>query len=468
MNIKHQEIDIPKEDPFKNCKLERKKYGEILTEIISTYSDGFVLGIDNKWGTGKTTFVRMWEQHLQNQEFKTLYFNAWINDFDNNPLIAILSELKTISSDKKERDFKSLLTKGAVITKNVLPGIAKAIAKRYIDTEALSDAIEEMTKSAVEVLKDDIDEYAKKKQGLLDFKSELEKFVKNHTDNKPLVFIVDELDRCRPSYAVEILEQIKHFFSVKGIVFVLSIDKIQLGNAVRGFYGSDLINADEYLRRFIDIEYNIPEPSTKLFTNYLYDYYQFNDFFSGERSKHGEFRDDKEEFLKMANLLFLKDSTPLRQQDKVFAHARIVLNLFQSNYYIHVNVFFTLVYLRDINKELYFEIRERKLSPQELINKINPIIKAGIDRVDLRASIYLEARIVQYYNNYYKEINYSSQIMERDQASPAYILLINSGFGKDKNDDLNQALTYLQNSRQSDTSLSYLLNKIDLLENMPI
>lgn len=71
------------------------------------------------------------------------------------------------------------------------------------------------------------------------------------------MFIIDELDRCRPRYAVEVLEQIKHLFSVPGIVFVLSIDKVQLGNAIRGFYGSDLIDADEYYKNQIytdDIE----------------------------------------------------------------------------------------------------------------------------------------------------------------------------------------------------------------------
>ncbi|MBK9250288.1 MAG: hypothetical protein IPM69_19805 [Ignavibacteria bacterium] len=71
MRIKHKDIDIPKETPFLNCKLGREKYAKVLTNIVDTYSDGFVLAINNEWGTGKTTFVKMWQQYLVLNNFKT-------------------------------------------------------------------------------------------------------------------------------------------------------------------------------------------------------------------------------------------------------------------------------------------------------------------------------------------------------------------------------------------------------------
>jgi ABC-type dipeptide/oligopeptide/nickel transport system ATPase subunit len=95
MKIKHQELEIPQDSPFQHCKLDRKKYALILTDIVNTYSDGFVLAINNEWGTGKTTFVKMWQQYLNIESFQTVYFNAWENDFDSNPLVPIMSELKT-------------------------------------------------------------------------------------------------------------------------------------------------------------------------------------------------------------------------------------------------------------------------------------------------------------------------------------------------------------------------------------
>jgi predicted AAA+ superfamily ATPase len=87
MNIRHPEIEIEQQNPFSNCKLGRQKYSVVLTNIINSYPFGFVLALNNKWGTGKTTFVKMWEQDLKNNNFQTLYFNAWENDFENNPLI---------------------------------------------------------------------------------------------------------------------------------------------------------------------------------------------------------------------------------------------------------------------------------------------------------------------------------------------------------------------------------------------
>ncbi|MEM8968622.1 MAG: P-loop NTPase fold protein [Bacteroidota bacterium] len=81
MSIKHTEIEIIPDNPFTNCKLGRQKYADVLTGIVNLYDDGFVLAINNKWGTGKTTFVKMWEQDLKGKEYQTVCFNAWENDF---------------------------------------------------------------------------------------------------------------------------------------------------------------------------------------------------------------------------------------------------------------------------------------------------------------------------------------------------------------------------------------------------
>jgi hypothetical protein len=99
---------------------------------------------------------------------------------------------------------------------------------------------------------------------------------------KPLVYMVDELDRCNPTFAVKVLERIKHLFDVPNVVFVLSIDKRQLACSVKGFYGSNEIDADEYLRRFIDVDYYLPKPDAELFCDYLYDYYEYDSFLKNE------------------------------------------------------------------------------------------------------------------------------------------------------------------------------------------
>jgi len=309
MRIKHNEIKIPHENPFANCKLAREPYAKVLTEIVNNYSDGFVMAINNEWGTGKTTFVKMWQQQLENEGFKTVYFNAWENDFDSNPLVALMAELDTLSNNKNIKAFKSVIEKGAILFKHIAPVFLKALINNngFVIGDFATDAIEKATVASVDILEKEIEEYSSKKKSIVEFRVELEKFVKEADNAKPLIFIIDELDRCRPNYSVEVLEQIKHLFSVSGIVFVLSIDKKHLASAVKGFYGSEEIDSYEYLRRFIDLEYSIPRPETKLFNKYLFDYYQYNDFFlSNEKKINRGLSDDPQKLLKITDILFTK------------------------------------------------------------------------------------------------------------------------------------------------------------------
>ena len=465
MKVRHQDIEIQEDDPFKNCKLGRAKYAEVLTNIIGSYSDGFVMAINNEWGTGKTTFVKMWQQYLKNHEFQTLYFNAWENDFESNPLIALLSELKTLIPKGDNANFKSLLAKGALITKTVLPGIAEAIAKKYIDTEGVSEAIAKLTEAASDILKEEIDEYATKKKGLVDFKKQLEGFVKKNNDGKPLIFLIDELDRCRPTYAVEVLEQVKHFFSVPGIIFVLSVDKTQLGNAIKGFYGNNEINSNEYLRRFIDLEFTIPRPNTEEFCRYLYKYFQFDDFlFSDGRKRHPELKDDKQSLLRFSIILFENGDATLRQQEKIFSHARIVLNLFKENNYIFPTLYILLIYVKTFHAELYEKIKYRKLDVQDLLIQMKVVYPVKIKDDDARIFAYTEALLAQFYHNYYRDIDYESKLLEYDNEAKEYRTPIkpvsDAGF--------LSALNSFRHTNFDTLKIDYLLNKIDLTESLSI
>ena len=296
IKIKHNDILIPIDgtDPFVNCKLKRKEYARVLTDVVSLYSDGFVLAVNNKWGTGKTTFIKMWEQYLKNEKFQTLYFNAWENDFQSDVLVALLAELEILADSNTKAGFKKVLSKATPLIKKVGIGLAKGLAKKVGADEMIQAIIEGAAEVTLEGLEDKIESYTNRKRGIQDFRDTLKAYVKQLSNNKPVVFIIDELDRCRPSYAVEVLEQIKHLFSVEGIVFVLSIDKEQLGNAIRGVYGSDRIDADEYLKRFIDLEYNIPNPDIASFVNYLYNYYGLNEFYElDSRQKNSNFKNEK-------------------------------------------------------------------------------------------------------------------------------------------------------------------------------
>lgn len=108
-----------------------------------------------------------------------------------------------------------------------------------------------------------------------EFKEKLGKF--SHDYNKKLIFFIDELDRCRPSFAIELLETIKHLFSVPGVIFVTSLDKSQLSHSVATIYGEKM-DTTGYLRRFFDLDYKLPSPDKikymeiklgNIFSNYM-------------------------------------------------------------------------------------------------------------------------------------------------------------------------------------------------------
>lgn len=467
MKIKHNEIGIPIENPFANCKLKRERYARILTEIVGSYSDGFVLAIDNEWGTGKTTFVKMWRQLLINEEYQTIYFNAWENDFNNNPLVALMSELKPLTHGKVdgEKVFKSVVEKGAVLVKNVVPALAKSLIKRYVDIDVIEGAVENTTKAATEILEEEIEEYSDKKKTIAEFREELEKFIKKTDSKKPLVFIIDELDRCRPNYAVEVLEQMKHFFSVSGIVFVLSIDKNHLASSVKGFYGSEQINTDEYLRRFIDLEYSIPKPSNKEFCDYLFDYYSFKDFFlSTERKMINELQGETDALPNMAVILFNQTNATLRQQEKILGLTRLILNLFEYRQFTFSYLLFFLVYLKTMKTSIYKKIESNSLTLQELSDEFADLMPSEISKIHGLNLTYIQAMLLHFYNNN-RDHEDRIPIFEKDNSGNLKQPLSTKLKVRNENYSLESSFEHINKQwNLVSINLNYLINKINLTE----
>jgi len=107
-----------------------------------------------------------------------------------------------------------------------------------------------------------------------DFKSSVALLIKEVTKNgnltSPLFVFVDELDRCRPLYSIELLERIKHIFGISEVVFIVATDTQQLSHSVKAIYGEGF-NGETYLRRFFDQIYTLPEPNCIEFTTLLFE-----------------------------------------------------------------------------------------------------------------------------------------------------------------------------------------------------
>ncbi|MGL5015086.1 MAG: KAP family P-loop NTPase fold protein [Bacteroidales bacterium] len=366
--MKTNDVEIANDNPFENCKLNRKEHAESLTSIIQAYPDGFVLAADGKWGTGKTTFMKMWERSLQIDGYKTILFNAWESDFTSEPMLALLGELNSLKGD----GFENILKKSMSHLKVIAPALIKSAA----GTVGAGDLVG----SLLEAIKGEVNEYDTKKKELKDFKNELSKYIKSNCGDKPLVFIVDELDRCRPDYAVEVLEKIKHIFSVDGVVFVLSIDKEQLGNSIRGYYGSDRIDADEYLRRFIDLNYTLPKPSYKEFSQYLFEK-------NGLSKRFGEGNINNQNVHEIIDLFAEDHKLSLRQLEKMIVHFTVVSRSCQRVDEIDkLVVCFILILLKEINPSLYLSLIDNGTRFQDILKELLLLFKDPIRRVK---SIYI-------------------------------------------------------------------------------
>ena len=265
IRIQPQELEIPTGNPFEHDLLGRGESIKALTAVIDSIEGPCVMAVDAGWGMGKTTFLRMWAQHLRNKRFPVVEFNAWETDFAQDPFIALASEiatglqsLGTTSGQLGGRRLRSGLTK--VI--RTAPGATARVAASGIPFIGAQLA-QELQAKPLSPRQTMAETYDETKRALESFRVSLEEVGEasaNDNDGKPLVVLVDELDRCRPTYAIELLEVAKHLFSVDRIVFVLCLDRAQLACSVKAIYGESF-DADGYLRRFFDIDYRLPDPS---------------------------------------------------------------------------------------------------------------------------------------------------------------------------------------------------------------
>lgn len=255
---KRTSVQVSLDDPFDGDKLGRKKPVQRLTHLLKDVDGPFVLSVNGGWGTGKTTFIDMWEKYLRGEGIaRSLTFNAWDNDFVEDPGIAFIDEITEALSESEQ--FDRSFENAAQQLKRTFEKLAPVLV------EALTGGlVREGTEEVVKAFKD-------QKDAIKEFREELEELSTEVLEetSAPLFLFVDELDRCRPDFAVQLLERVKHLFDVEGIVFVLAVDFEQLQSSIRSLYGAEM-DANGYLRRFIDLRYRLPRPEDGQYISLLF------------------------------------------------------------------------------------------------------------------------------------------------------------------------------------------------------
>lgn len=269
VRIQPRDIEVPESNPFENDLLQRRTSIETLTSMVGSIEGPCVLAVDAAWGMGKTTFLNMWAQHLRNQNFPVVKFNAWETDFAENPLIALSTEISDGLEGGGENAQKRIakLKKYAAKVIRAMPGPLFRIGLSMVP-QAGPQIVKGVDEILASVEKKAPSGYQEAKKAITSFRKTLidtASAVAESREGKPVVVIIDELDRCRPTYAIELLEVAKHLFTVDHIVFVQTIDRAQLAHSIRALYGADF-DAEGYLRRYFDVDFRLPDPGKEQFS----------------------------------------------------------------------------------------------------------------------------------------------------------------------------------------------------------
>lgn len=237
-------------------KAQERLNGKIeeIIEILDNDTDYIQrIFIDAPWGMGKSYFAKAFKEKVislqKEDQFEVIKINAWETDYYSEPMKTIIGEMNSFREIEPEIFEKSteLLTNATIVT------IGRIIKNLFLKKLNLSnDDILEIKSVFSGMNEKNLKEYEEYKKLVREFKKTLSK------DNKKKIILIDELDRCKPPYAIEFLETVKHMFGVKNLIFIFLVNKEQLGGVISTMYLPN-DKSNEYFEKFFDLELKLPE-----------------------------------------------------------------------------------------------------------------------------------------------------------------------------------------------------------------
>lgn len=375
---------------FPSDKLERAKYASFLTKFLA--SQGFdsareegdrkrnyVLNLNSEWGSGKTYFLKRWAEDLK-EHYPVVYVDAWEKDYSEDPLMTVVSAIIKDLREQAGREEEKFAapTKLIGLLKAAAPGIARGVSKRFlgIDPVAIMEADDaengsvvpivdkeqniDISFAAAEVVNHLIKEHEAKGEAINNLKKNVSEWVEAVKALKgvslPAFIFIDELDRCRPSYAVEMLETIKHIFDIPGVVFVVATDTEQLQHAVKAVYGEGF-DARIYLGRFFNSRFSLKAPELESFLDVHSDSYKLSESYLRDFEINLlPFNQDGKETLRnisvVLNAFQVSARTAIQIADRVIA---TISNMPQKSC-VDILMLTTLHCLKEKDNELFEEV----------------------------------------------------------------------------------------------------------------
>lgn len=252
------------EDGFEGIdKLGRAADGKKLSDLLERISEPMVIAVDAPWGAGKSVFLKCWVgEHMKPEEVttQTVYFDAFKHDFMDDPLVGLTGVISERFKGKKGKASKLKVAKQAV-SKLAKPAIRIGLAAATAGGAEIAGAVVDAgLKSGSDELAKASEAFWKREDGKRAAMEQFRTALSELAAEQKLVIVVDELDRCRPDYALNLLEVIKHFFDVPNVHFVLGVNLKELANSVRARYGT-AVSAERYLQEFVTASMPLLFPS---------------------------------------------------------------------------------------------------------------------------------------------------------------------------------------------------------------
>lgn len=267
-------------ESIKENKFNRTQ--DIIDFIIALeqIEENMFISIDAKWGAGKTFYVRQIEQSLNYLTKKTkelnieenvetafsknplgslelehtyfpVYYNAWLYDNHSDPLMSLILSITKACECYCDEKLNSNTLSDKIIS--LMDSFSFSIGCVQFGSN-FGNAKEKFSGK-------DILSIVKTEEEIQDKVKEI--FDSIITENvQKLVIFIDELDRCRPNFAIEMLERIKHYFDDDRIIFVVSINREQLIHSISKYYGTNF-DSTGYLDKFFDWNIYLPELDTR-------------------------------------------------------------------------------------------------------------------------------------------------------------------------------------------------------------
>lgn len=365
IRVQPKDFEVPDDDPFANDRLDRRQSAEILTHLVGSFEGPCVLAVDAPWGAGKTTFLRMWTRHLQMFNFPVVKFNAWQTDFADDPFLALSEEIVAeLKSHKGSIGQQADELKTATLY--ILRQAAPALVRDFISARLGSAASDVAEKAVASLAEHRLSHYGEAKQAITKFKETLQgvaNTLSERRDGQPLVVIIDELDRCRPSYAIKLLETAKHLFAVDRVVFVLAVNRAELAQSVRALYGSGF-DSKGYLRRFFDLDFRLPEPNRAAFIDTLLNNIRIDEYLG--RTQDEEARTKRGIARQWILEFFGAPEISLRTIEQALHRLGLLLASLRSDKWAFLPMATFVLILRTIDPDLYHRFADGKATDEEV------------------------------------------------------------------------------------------------------